>query len=139
MNATKCLNIESPLRPIACMIVEKTQGQRTKLPLQALMDPGSNHSYVQERASPKGAVPKMTKSSPVKTLNGTTKHNHVVELDGLILPEFSQSRRIDNTSVCFVSNQDTNANVILENDFLQAIRINCNGNNAITWFDTNAP
>jgi hypothetical protein len=73
----------------------------------------------------------MTKSSPVKTLNVTTKHNRTVELDGLILPEFSRSQRID-------SNQDKNTNVILGNDFLQAIRINCNGKLHCLNFQTNS-
>jgi hypothetical protein len=101
------------------------------------MDPGSDCCYVHERALPKGAAPKITKSSPVKTLNGTTKCNRVVKLDGLILPEFSRSRRIDNAFVYFVSNQDMNTDMILGNDFLQAIGINCNGNNAIgAWFKT---
>jgi hypothetical protein len=64
----------------------------------------------------------------------------MVELDGMILPEFSRSRRIDETFVCFVANPDTLNDVILGNDFLQAIGIICNGhNNTITWFDTSVP
>ena len=41
--------------------------------------------------------------------------------------------------VCYVSKQDTNTEVILGNDWLQAIGINCNcngTNNTISWFDT---
>jgi hypothetical protein len=44
--ATKYLNIQCPTRPNTYMIVEKIQGQRTRLPLRVLMDPGSDHSYI---------------------------------------------------------------------------------------------
>ena len=117
--APKYLNIESPLRPITFMIAEYIQGQRTKLPLKVLMDPGSDFSYIHERVLPKGAVPKTVRTVPTKTLTGVQTFDRMVELKGMILPEFSRSKKIDEIFVCYVSKQeDANIDGILENDFL---------------------
>ena len=129
-DAPKYLNSESPLRPITFMIAECIQGERTKLPLKVLMNPGSDFSYIPERVLPKGAVPKTAvRAAPTKTLTGIQTFDRMVELKGVILPEFSRSKKIDEISVCYVAKQHTNTDVILGNDFLQAIGINCNGTN----------
>ena len=72
-----------------------------------------------------------------KTLNGTQNFDRMVKLKGMLLPEFSRSKKINEMFVCNVSKEDTNIDVILGNDFLQAIDINCDGTNiTINWINT---
>ena len=55
-----------------------------------------------------------------KILNRTQNFDHMMgELKGMLLPEFSRSKKIDEIFVCYVSKQeDANIDGILENDFL---------------------
>ena len=66
------LCITCPMRPITHMLSQTIQGQRTHLPLNVLMDPGSDHSYIHEQVLPKGAIPKIVWVTPTNTLNATT-------------------------------------------------------------------
>jgi hypothetical protein len=79
------LNIQCPMRPLTHLIATQTQGQKTHLPLKVLMDPGSNHSHVHERTSPKGAAPQITRPTPARTLNGVSNYNQIVEPQGALL------------------------------------------------------
>jgi hypothetical protein len=101
--------------------------------------PGSDNSSIHERALPKGAVPKIRRLIPTKTLNnGVADYNRIVELERIIrLPEFSRSSALIkeySNATCQITTQ---ANIILGNDFLIAVGINCinrNGaNQTITW------
>jgi hypothetical protein len=87
-----CLNIQCPMRPLTHLIATRTQGQKTHLPLKVLMDPGSNHSHVHKPTLPKGAAPQTP--TPARTLNGVSNYNQIVELQGALFPEFSQSKHI---------------------------------------------
>ena len=104
------------------------------------MDPGSDRSFIHERVIPKGAVPKVIRPKVTRTLSGTTNYTRVVELQGILLPEFSRSKHIDRKFECFVSNHVGTTDVILGNDFLIAVGINCNGaDQTITWLDSKVP
>jgi transposase InsO family protein len=104
------------------------------------MDPGSDHSYIHERTLPKGAVPQITRPTPTRTLNGVSNYNRIVELQGILLPEFSRSKRIERPFKCYVSQHDSKVDIILGNDFLIAVGINCNGaDQTITWLDNSVP
>ena len=77
---------------------------------------------------------------PTKTINGITNYNRIVELQGILLPEFSRSKRIEKPFKCYVSNHDSKLDIILGNDFLIAVGINCNGaDQTITWLDNSVP
>ena len=52
-------NVNHPARLTTHLIAHKIQGQGTRLPLNVLMDPGSHCSFMHERVTPKGAVPKI--------------------------------------------------------------------------------
>jgi hypothetical protein len=93
------------------------------------MDPGSDHSYLHEQIFLKGAVPQITKALPTKTLNETTNYTRIIELQMILLPELSCSKRINKIFKCYVSTHETNTNIILGNDFLTAVGINCDENN----------
>jgi hypothetical protein len=138
--ADALLNIGKPTRPITHMIAHTIQGHRTRLPLKVLMDPGSDHSYIHARVLPKGAVPSTVRSRRTKTLSGIIDYNRKVELKGILLPELSRSKHIEKRFECFVSEHPSNTDVILGNDFLIAVGINCNGSDqTITWLDNSIP
>jgi hypothetical protein len=87
-----CSNVECPMRPLTHLIAARTQGQKTHLPLKVSMDPGSDHSCVHERTSPKGAAPRTVRPMPAKTFNGVGNCNRIVESQETLLPEFSRSK-----------------------------------------------
>jgi hypothetical protein len=80
-----CLNVKCPMRPLTHLIAARMQTQKTHLPLKVLMDPGSDHSCIHERTSPKGAAPQTTRPTPAKTLNGVSNYNGVVESQETLL------------------------------------------------------
>ena len=122
------------------MIAQSIQGQTVRLPIRVLMDPGSDFSYIHERVIPKGAVPKITVPLATSTLSGTTAYDRVVELSGIQLPEFSRSMRINRLFRCYVSNQKGNTDLILGNDFLTAVGVNCNGEDqTMSWIGNSIP
>jgi hypothetical protein len=56
-----------------------------------------------------------------------TTYNRSVELQCMLLPEFSRSKHIDRTFECVVTDHESKTYVILGNDFLIAVGIDCNG------------
>jgi hypothetical protein len=89
----------------------------------------------------KGAVPNITRPRGTKTLNGIANYNRKVELKGTLLPEFSRSKHIEKRfKGCVLPNHQTNTDVILGNDSLTAVDMNCDGTDqTVVWLDNSTP
>ena len=68
------LNIHHPMRPITHLIAHLFQGQKTRLPLNVLMDPGSDRSFIHEQVIPKGTMPKVIRPKVTRTLSRTINY-----------------------------------------------------------------
>jgi len=111
------------------------QGQKSKKFLSALLDTGSDGSFIHSRCIPPGV--ELTKVEPraVVGLHQSQQYNLQATLENIVLPELCSSKSITKFDF-LVSNHDTSPDIILGNDFLSAIGLNPDPVSAtIKWFD----
>ena len=125
------------LRPIGLVLTDTIQKVKNYTPLKTLFDSGSDKTFINRRILPKGATTKTVDALPINTLNGIDSINQKVVLDGLILPEFSATQRIDKKIFAYVFDQSNSPyDLVLGLDVLipLGIDISCSTQN-ITWMD----
>ena len=115
----------SQLVPISLVTVHHFSGVSSPSPLVVLFDCGSQLSFLK-----RGKVPKECKIStveqPVRGLTGSLHLTEEVTLTGIMLPEFSASKRIDSSLRCLLLDEhqeDSTYDMILGLDFLCAVGI----------------
>jgi transposase InsO family protein len=127
------------LRSVGIMTAKVIQGISNDAPLKVLFDTGSDLTLFNERALPKNAKPKLhQKTQNVTGVHGTSTLKRQVLLENMSLPEFSPTQRIPGPIRATVfQNPDSNYDIILGMDFMQAVgidvhcttqRISWNGN-----------
>ena len=88
----------------------------------------------------KGIVPNIDRLIDIHTLTGSTKSNRMVILKGVVLPEFSPTKKVDQSICAFVYDHDSPYDMIIGNDvllplgfdFLLSIK-------AMKWLDSIVP
>jgi len=111
-----------PLRPIMFITPALIQQEPCKKFLSALLDTGSDISLIHQRCLPAGITPTKVEPRSVIGLHQACQYEHEVVLQDIVLPELSPSKSI--TQFPFlVSTHDSSPDVILGNDFLNAIGI----------------
>ena len=81
--------------PMALCLVSMMQKQKSAKPLVVLFDSGSSHTWLNQKALPKGCVPTKVDAVSSRTLAGTLNSNLSVEMERLVFPEFFKTRFID--------------------------------------------
>jgi hypothetical protein len=104
-----CINQDAKaslsLRPIGLALAKKIQNAASDEPLKTMFDPGSDKTFINQRVLPTGVHGKTVDTLAVNALNGTDKISQKVVLEGLTLPEFSATQRIDKKASACVFNQ----------------------------------
>jgi len=111
------------------------QQQQTKKFFTALLDTGSDASFIHERCIPSTVVPTKVKPKSVVGLHQTQVFDKQVTLKDITLPEFTTTKVITTFNL-IVSNHDTTPDIILGNDFLSTIGLIPDPvSQTIKWFD----
>jgi hypothetical protein len=131
----------SSLCPVGPALARKTRNVASDQPLKTLHDPGTNETFVDRRILPKGANGKTVNPPPIKALNGVDIISQKSILEGLTLPEFSATQRMDKRAQAHVSDQPNGpCDLVLRLDLsaLLGIDIWCL-TRTITWLDQTVP
>ena len=128
------------LKPIGVAVVNTIQGHTSSKPLKVLFDTGSDKTFVNRRILPKGANGKTVSNSMFSTINGVKTINQQVELEGIILPEFSPTKKIDKPMSALVFEDEGLYDIIFGLDFLVpvGIEISCL-TQTISWDNVKVP
>ena len=137
INLHSNLHIDNLLSPCSIMLVKTIQGQVCCHPLRVLFDSGSDSSHIQRRAIPDGAIPsKIGKRTTIIGMTGSATVTEEIELQDIILPEFSRSLRISDSFKCLVMNSKSVYDVIFGRDFLMAVGIDIlHSSQEMQWMD----
>ena len=123
---SKTFSPSSQLVPISLAMVHQFSGVSSPTPLVVLFDCGSPLSFLKCSKVPKECEIS-TVEQPVRGLTSTSHLTEEVTLTGIMLPEFSASKRIDSSLRCLLldeQQEDSTYNMILGLDFLCAVGIN---------------
>ena len=133
--------LDSALSPCTMLLVKSIQGRAFNRPLRALFDSGSDSSHIQQRVLPKGAGSStMAKPKLIVGMTGTASISQEVELQDMLLPEFSQSLRISDPFKCYVMDNKSVYDIILGRDFLMTVGIDIlHSTQEMKWLDTTLP
>ena len=115
----------SQLVPTSLATMHQFSGVSSPTPLVVLFDSGSQLSFLKCSKVPKECKIS-TVEQPVCGLTGTSHLTEEVTLTGIMLPEFSASKRIDSSLRCLLLDEhqeDSTYDMILGLDFLCAIGI----------------
>jgi len=131
--------IDDILSPCTILLVNKIQGQAFNRPLRVLFDSGSDFSHIQKRVLPPG-VEAMSVNKAIIGVTGSATVAEEVELQDMVLPEFSHTLHINNTFRCYVMNNASIYDVILGRDFLMAVGIDVlHSTQEMKWMDLRLP
>ena len=122
---SKTFSPSSQLVPISLATIHQFSGVSSPTPLVVLFDCGSQLSFLKCSKVPKGCTIS-TVEQPVRGLTGTSHLTEEVTLTGIMLPEFSASKRIDSSLRCLLldeKQEDSTYDMILGLTFLCAVGI----------------
>ena len=122
---SKTFSHSSQLVPISLATMHQFSGVSSPTPLVVLFDCGSQLSFLKHSKVPKDHIIS-TIEQPVCGLTSTSHLTEEVTLTGIMLPEFSASKRIDSTLCCLLldeQQEDSTYDMILGLDFLCAVGI----------------
>jgi hypothetical protein len=105
------------LLPCSLVIIKYIQWVSTSWPIRALFDGGSDTTFIHEGCLPPGATSRLIPGQSGQTLAGLLHANRFVELQELIIPEFSCSSCVDN-QLAFVFQGQCDYDIIFGQDFL---------------------
>jgi len=129
------LKTSNQKRPVIFLVPAFIQQQQTKKFFTALLDTGSDTSFIHERCIPSTVKPIQVKPKSVVGLHQTQEFDKQVTLRDITLPEFTTTKVIT-TFDLIVSNHDTTPDIILGNDFLSSIGLIPDPvSQTIKWFD----
>ena len=114
------------LRPVSPVIVRSICGIKSKQPLKALFDPGSDETFIHRRVLPKGATPKVI-NAKTATINGIGSIKNAVEIDDIILSEFSPTQRFQKPTQVLVFDSESSYDLVIGLDLLvpMGIDVSC--------------
>ncbi len=140
-NTIFLIELDNALSPCTVLLVKTIDGQDFNYPLRALFDSGSDSSHIQRRALPEGAGSSaIAKPKAIVGMTGTAIISHEVELQDILLPEFSQSLRISDPFKCYVMDNKSVYDIILGRDFLMSVGIDIlHSTQEMKWLDTRLP
>jgi hypothetical protein len=102
-------------------IVKSIQKHHSLPPFQALFDSGSDTTFIHQQSLPPCAnATIIAGKTGGQTLAGKLTTNRQVHLQEIILPEFSQSSRVDGIKA-YVFNSTCNYDIIFKRNFLRLI------------------
>ena len=135
------LELDSALSPCTTLLVKSIQGHAFNQSLRALFDTGSDSSHIQQRVLPEEAGSStMVEPKTIVGMTGTASISQEVELQDMLLPEFSQSRRISDPFKCYVMDNKSVYDIILGRDFLMTVGIDIlNSTQEMQWLDNKLP
>ena len=118
------------------------QGQIYKQALTALLDTGSQYTYISPCVIPPMVEPTSVLGHRVNTINSVeaTRVDKEVVLNHCQIPELSPSRTIKGNIHCYISPRDTQYDLIIGRDLLHALGIVLdNDKQTIFMIDTEYP
>jgi len=110
----------TPQRPIIFLVPTTMQKLSHKKFMSALLDTGSDASFIHKRCIPLGIQPTTITPKRVVGLHQAQQYNCQVMLGDILLPELSTSKLITKFNF-IVSDHDTTPDIILEMIFLVAL------------------
>ena len=116
------LLLNNILSPCTILLVNKIQGQAFNRPLRVLLDSGLDCSHIQKRVLPPGVEATSVNKATIG-ITGSATVAEELELQDMVLPEFSHTLRVNDTFRCYVMNNASVYDVILGRDFLMAVGI----------------
>ncbi len=117
MSTSPSSSLSADLPPTVLLIPQTVQQHQHGRPLVALLDPGSNVTFLHRRSSPRGAVPTLLAGTTrVTAIAGDFTSRSEVWMTDITLPEFNCARRISQRALIFDYNCPSD--VILGRDFL---------------------
>ena len=141
-NNNSRIQSKAKLRPVTLCVVETVQGVQNKRVLRALVDIGSDSTFVNRRSLPRGCTPRaLPTSMGVQVMGSQTRISHQVELDNIMLPELSRTMRINAKFTAFVFDSATCPyDIILGNNFLVPLEIDAlPSTQTIHWMGQTTP
>ena len=97
------LGQELHLNPIGILVIGSIQNVALPQPLRALFDSGSDKTFLSSQVLPKGIKGAPTASHSFNTINGLKTISQEVSISQITLPEFSPTKRIDQTVSALVT------------------------------------
>jgi len=128
--------------PMTIVNIGEIQGLTSKRPLRALVDSGSQKTYIYKSALPMGTnVTMLETAMSTRMLDQVTSIDSTVTLKDIVLPELSATTHIVVPFEAYVANaQATSFDVILGQDFSVALGINVlNDQRVIQWEENVTP
>ena len=109
------------LVPTTALVAERIQRTDSNRQMLVLMDTGSNKTFIQQRCLPPGATPLVTNRMQTVTAAGTFTTQGNVPLEGVHLPEFGNSLRLDTQWAHVFHSADTPYDIIVGRDMMAAM------------------
>jgi hypothetical protein len=130
-------NETNDLVPTTLIIPLNIQGCHNERLLTCLLESGSSDTIIKRDQLPRNVTPKvLQKPISSNTLFGKQQIQLYVDLEDIVLPEFSYSRKITKTKAYVVESKHCKYDMIIGRDFLRNNKINLSfENNTITWLE----
>jgi Retroviral aspartyl protease./Reverse transcriptase (RNA-dependent DNA polymerase). len=123
-----------PTTLIMPLIIQKTPNQRL---LTCLFDSGSSNTIIKRERLPSNVTPK-TLQFPIhsNTIMGQQEIKNYVEIENIVLPEFSCSNKIEKAQVYVIDSKYCHYDMIIGRDFMKNNKINMSFETAtVSWLD----
>ena len=126
--------------PMTVLISSRINGIVSKRPLKVLLDSGSTSNFVYPDCLPKACkTKKLQDAVEVTLLKGTASVDQCVDLQDVVLSEFSHTKHIDSVP-CYVAPGSSNYDVIIGRRTLRALGIQLDfDTDSVKWMDKILP
>jgi hypothetical protein len=129
--------VPNNLTPVTIMVVDTISSVKSRILLKVLLDSGSTMTMINKKCLPRNCKPcKIASSRQINTLAGTYTSTEVVIMCNLRLPEFDESRNVDQQKALVFQSEICKYDVILGADFLTKTGIDGKySTGTMKWFD----
>lgn len=133
--------VEGAMTPSTIVTIRTIGGITFKKPLRALIDSGSCKSFIYQSALPKGSKTTQVKGIKTTLLDRSTTIDTCVQVEDIVLPEFSTSMHITTNFELFVAKTEAkHFDLILGQDFNTQVGIDViNSRRMMTWLGNEVP
>jgi hypothetical protein len=112
--------VDEDFAPVILVAINTIQRAETRKALVALLDTGSTRSFIHRSCLPSAVTPMMSATPLISnTAAGKLESRTVVSMTGIVCPEFTRSKKMDNLQA-YVIESPCRYDLILGRDFLEA-------------------
>ena len=128
-------------QPSTVISIKQIEKQTMTRHLRVLFDTGSSASFISRKVLPKGVIPRPIRNVITTTISGSQNLQGIVTLRGIMLPEFTTSRRISTPINALVFDNDAcSVDLIFGTDVLIPLGIDVhNSRQEVRWMDKTIP